>query len=272
MARKIIIAVLILIFAVAAAVFAQSIFIIENSPDAAVTQNELPESSALAEASPEVTAAFGSNLKENNKVIYLTFDDGPGEYTEKLLDILDKYDVKATFFVCGDKEEFYDLISREFKSGHSIGLHCMHHADYLMYSSEEKYFEDFEEIESLVYSLTGSMTDIMRFPGGSSNSVAEKYGTDMKSLIEKINAMGYTYFDWDASTEDATEDLTTKEVVSRLKLSVQDCKRFCLVLNHDTEETTVEAMDEFIPWALENGFVFKALTSKSPTVQHISAR
>ena len=115
----------------------------------------------------------------------MTFDDGPSENTIKVLDILKEYDVKATFFVTGHAPSYNDFIKEAFEQGHSIGLHTYSHDYKNIYSSTNAYFNDLDQINSMVESITGQKSDIIRFPGGSSNSISAKYSPGIMSKLVK---------------------------------------------------------------------------------------
>ena len=110
----------------------------------------------------------------NGATIYLTFDDGPGKYTEELLSILDKYNIKATFFVTNQFPEYQYLINMEYEKGHTVGIHTYTHK-WSIYESVESYLEDFNKISNIIFEQTGQYTKIFRFPGGSSNTVSKNY-------------------------------------------------------------------------------------------------
>ena len=111
---------------------------------------------------------------DGKKRVYLTFDDGPSDNTEEILDILKKYDVKATFFVVGNTSEHgQELLKRIVEEGHSIGIHSYSHKYSAIYDSEESFFEDFNKISDYIYDVTGVRTQICRLPGGSSNTVSK---------------------------------------------------------------------------------------------------
>ena len=118
--------------------------------------------------------------KPNGKTIYLTFDDGPGKDTEKLLNILKKYNIKVTFFVTKNVNKYKEILKREYNEGHTIGLHTWSH-NYSIYKDEKTYFYDLHKIENAVYEITGHKSKIIRFPGGSSNTISKSY---QKGIIQ----------------------------------------------------------------------------------------
>ena len=126
---------------------------------------------------------------DGKKRVYLTFDDGPSDNTEEILDILKKYDVKATFFVVGNTSEHgQELLKRIVEEGHSIGIHSYSHKYSAIYDSEESFFEDFNKISDYIYDVTGVRTQICRLPGGSSNTVSK---ISMAELKREFEAAGF---------------------------------------------------------------------------------
>ncbi len=200
-----------------------------------------------------------------DKVIYLTFDDGPGPYTAELLDILAKHNVKATFFVCGTG--YTDLIAREEAEGHSVGVHCYSHMYGPLYASEEAYFADLWAMNEIVKEKTGSYTSLLRFPGGSSNTVSRFNPGIMTRLAAAVTEAGFTYFDWNVSSLDAGGTTDTGEVFLNVTNGIAG-KNVSIVLQHDTKGFSVAAVDDIIEWGLENGYVFLPLTPTSPAVHH----
>lgn len=202
----------------------------------------------------------------SNKTIYLTFDDGPGPYTGKLLNILDEYDVKVTFFVTNQFPSYQKYIKEAYNRGHSIGIHTYSH-DFKIYSSVESYFSDLNKMSDIIKKQTGVETKIVRFPGGSSNTVSKKYSKGiMKTLANELEARGYSYFDWDLGSGD-TDGLTTssavaKRVISNLKGKTRN------VLMHDIKSYSVEAVREIIEYGLANGYTFAKINLNSPTFHH----
>ena len=206
-------------------------------------------------------------IKPEENTIYLTFDDGPGPYTGQLLDVLAKYDVKATFFVTGADSDYADMIGRAYQEGHSIGVHTYSHNYRSIYSSEKSFFEDFMAVEELIYQQTGSYTKLCRFPGGSSNTISAFNPGIMGRLVTIINNMGYCYFDWNVTSGDAGDTKSTSDIISNIK---SGCRQYTLsvVLQHDTKDYSVAAVEDVIIWGLNNGYTFKALDETCYAAHH----
>ena len=145
------------------------------------------------------------DIPVGDKVIYLTFDDGPSNYTNTLLDILKKYNVKATFFVTSNGSD--DTIKKAYQEGHSIGIHSYSHKYNEIYKSEEAFFKDVDKVNERIKRITGEYSRILRFAGGSSNTVSRFNKGIMTRLSKEVELRGYKYFDWNVSSSDtATKD------------------------------------------------------------------
>ncbi len=207
----------------------------------------------------------------NGKSIYLTFDDGPGKYTENLLNILKEYNVKATFFVTdqGLTKGYDQMILRAYQEGHTIGLHSNSHS-YSIYTNEQTYFDDLYAIQAKVERITGAKSYIIRFPGGSSNTVSESYdgGTKIMSRLTKaVEQRGFRYFDWNIASGDAGETTNTNKIVSNVISSLGNNSTY-VVLQHDIKDYSVNAVRSIIEYGLSHGYTFRALTMQSPVVHH----
>lgn len=213
------------------------------------------------------SVAPGGNGVQGNKVIYLTFDDGPGEYTNKLLDILKKYNVKVTFFVTGAGSD--DIIKREYNEGHAVALHTNSHNYAYVYSSISNYFADLYAIQERVKNITGYTSTLIRFPGGSSNMVSAYYdgGTRiMSQLVNEVTARGFTYFDWNISSGDAGGVTTAKEVYANVVNNLKAGSS--VVLQHDIKGFSVDAVEDIIKYGLSNGYTFSKLDANSYAAHH----
>lgn len=208
----------------------------------------------------------GPQVDGTGKVIYLTFDDGPSDYTLELLKVLDKYNVKATFFVTGYAKMNY--LSQIAEAGHSIGLHSMTHRYNEIYASEDAFFADLYGIQKLVEQKIGYKTWLMRFPGGSSNKVSKDYCPGiMTRLTKAVEDQGFHYFDWNVDSDDAGKAKTADEVFRNVTNGCAK-KNNAIVLQHDIKGFSVKAVERIIIWGLENGFTFAKLTEDSPTSHH----
>lgn len=199
------------------------------------------------------------------KIIYLTFDDGPGPYTLQLLDILDQYGVKATFFVT---DSGYDDVMRQIVNrGHSIGIHTMSHDYGYIYASQEYFFQDLLGMQDIIYKNTGVQTYLMRFPGGSSNTVSCFNPGVMTRLSEAVARSGFCYFDWNVDSNDAGGAVSSDEVYSNI-ISGLCGQRVSIVLQHDIHAFSVNAVERVLIWGSEHGYTFLPLDMTSPTLHH----
>lgn len=201
----------------------------------------------------------------DGKVIYLTFDDGPGKYTDQLLDVLAQYNVKATFFVIDNG--YSGTLQRIVNEGHSIGIHSATHEYKTIYASEEAFFEDLGKMQGIIQSATGVTTWLMRFPGGSSNTVSSFNPGIMTRLTAAVEERGYRYFDWNVSSGDAGGTTSTEQVFQNVIAGVQK-RNVSIVLQHDIKSYSVAAVEKIIQWGLENGYTFLPLDMSSPTAHH----
>ena len=202
------------------------------------------------------------------KVIYLTFDDGPGVHTLRLLGILEKYDVKATFFVC--KTGHLELLDDIAKGGHAVGIHSKTHNYGQIYSSTDAFFADFNAMRELIIEKAGVVPTVSRFPGGSSNRVSKQHCAGiMTRLTKAVQDLGYQYFDWNIDSGDAGGTKTADGVFNNVTGQIARSKRTSfVVLQHDIYGYSVDAVERIIKWGLENGYTFAALDLTSPVCHH----
>ena len=215
------------------------------------------------EPEPETPSADG-----NGKVIYLTFDDGPGKHTERLLQILDQYDVKVTFFVCNTGR--LELLDDMVQAGHTVAIHSKSHNYSQIYSSDDAFFEDFNAMRDLITQYSGVAPTLSRFPGGSSNGVSKKYNVGiMTRLTQAVQDLGYQYVDWNIDSDDAGGTKTAEGVFQNVTEGIAKSKRdHLVVLQHDIFGYSVDAVEQIILWGLENGYTFQALDATSPVCHH----
>lgn len=205
-------------------------------------------------------------FQDQGKVIYLTFDDGPGPHTPRLLDILDAYGAKATFFVV--ENEDIDLIGEIVDRGHSIGIHCCSHEYEEVYASVEAYFADLFRMQDIIYEKTGVKTTLLRFPGGSSNTVSRRISPGLMTILsEAVQDAGFQYFDWNVDSGDAGGVKKARQVAWNVINGVSK-NEVSIVLQHDIHEYSVEAVEEILRWGMGNGYLFLPLEPHSPAIRH----
>lgn len=204
----------------------------------------------------------------DKKVIYLTFDDGPGCHTPRLLEVLDRYNVKATFFVCNT--DYAYLIDDIANAGHTVGMHTYSHNYSRIYSGIDAFYKDLYAMRDVIRSYTGINPVIMRFPGGGSNLVSKKYCFGiMTQLTQSVQDRGLYYFDWNVDSDDAGSTKSTEGVVKNIINGISGSSRKnYYVLQHDIYGFSVDAVEKVIIWGLQNGYTFKAITPDSAVCHH----
>ena len=229
----------------------------------------------VATASREVIV---SNYQINNpglakpdgsNVLYLTFDDGPGPYTEELLEILNRFNVKATFFVTNQWPEYEALLKEEHDRGHAIGNHTASHDYGYIYSKTDNFWEDYSEMDAIIEKYTGEKPTIFRFPGGSSNTASDD-NQMMTNLTKQSAERKLTYYDWTIVSGDSAPPFDENTIYNSITMTLEaEEKPECLmILCHDLIEETVLAMRDVIPWCLEHGYVFMPITEDTPIIHH----
>lgn len=207
---------------------------------------------------------------QNDHKVYLTFDDGPSQNTLEILRILKEHNAKATFFVVNSKYNAY--MKRIVKSGNAIALHTFTHSYKTIYQSEAAYFEDLQKISDVVKRETGVEAKVIRFPGGSSNTVSRRYRKGIMSrLTKQVEEKGYTYFDWNCSSGDANGNgIPAAKLLRNIRAETKHMNGHIVVLMHDSQAktTTVEALPDILTYFESRGFTFEVLTPETPVVHH----
>lgn len=202
------------------------------------------------------------------KTMYLTFDDGPSEEnTEKVLDILKERGIHATFFLVGENvEQNPEIAQRIAAEGHTIGIHSNSHDYTEIYADVDSFIQDFEAAHQIIYEVTGVDAKLFRFPGGSINV----YNTEVsEDIIEKMTELGYIYYDWNASLEDAAPETTPEELVSN-GVSTTLGRQKVVMLAHDVVYNTGVCLEELLDSLPE--YEIKALSEDVEPVQFREAR
>lgn len=209
--------------------------------------------------------------KEKNwpKKVYLTFDDGPSIYTGQILDTLNKYGVKATFFVVGTEDENrLEDYRRIVEEGHTLGMHSYSHKYKELYESEESFVEDLEKLRDFLYETTGVWTNYYRFPGGSSNKVSQ---VDLQDCISYLHENGMEYFDWNITAKDDTGIRISKDMVAFNVLHNIHQFEEAMVLMHDTgtKKMVADALPQIIETLLEQGAEILSIDENTSPIHHV---
>lgn len=210
---------------------------------------------------------LSNNLPNESGTIYLTFDDGPNEDTTNyILDILKEENIKATFFVTCNGPDY--LIKRMYDEGHTIALHSATHDYSYIYSSVDNYFMDLGRVSNRVKQITGFESKIIRFPGGSSNTVSKRYKLGiMSELTNLVIEKGYRYYDWNVDADDAGRAYTSFEVYNNVISGISP-NRMNMVLMHDSKYQTKDALRDIIHYGKENGYLFRQIDDSTYMIRH----
>ena len=207
------------------------------------------------------------------QTIYLTFDDGPSYNTEKFLDLLEKYNSKATFFVLGENIQWHQSdIKRIYAQGHTIGVHGYSHDYDVVYQSSRVFWEDNLRARRIIEELTGEKPCLMRFQGGSSNTVSRRYCKGiMRKLTRQAASYGYDYFDWNIDSEDWKKKNPPDETLDRIKAVIHKNIYSCpMILLHDRNDLNENVMlaERLLHDLTAEGFTFCALSRDTEPVIH----
>lgn len=249
-----------------------------DSPDSA--EEEASGSSDSAEDSSSETEngndpypnlyaeGFGSGETEQatEKIAYLTFDDGPSSLTPEVLDLLDQYDAKATFFVvCKNNEEYAEYLSEIVKRGHALALHSYSHNYNQIYASMDAFLSDYEKVYDWVIENTGYTPSLFRFPGGSNNGSSYV----VNEIIDELERRGFQYFDWNVSSGDGSNLTTTENIIDNICNNIGNVKH-PVVLMHDGsgKNATLAALPTVLKRLSEKGYKFRSLDKTVPSVHY----
>ncbi len=208
----------------------------------------------------------GSAGEKTEKYVYLTFDDGPSDLTPKVLDLLDEYDAKATFFVVyKEDKEYTEYLSEIVSRGHTLALHSYSHDYQKIYASVDAFLSDFQKVYDWVYEETGVRPALFRFPGGSNNG--KKSITD--EIITEMERRGFVYYDWNVSSGDGSNLTTSENILENIVTNVGNYD-FPVVLMHDGpgKHPTLNALPQVLKSLQKKGYSFRALDETMNPVQY----
>ncbi len=212
----------------------------------------------------------------NKKVAYMTFDDGPSKNTEPLIDMLEQLDVNATFFVSGQNEEYFPLMTKAHSLGNSVAVHTFSHSYKEVYTNLDGYFNDFDKIYQLINQYCGEVPNIFRFPAGSSNTLYKKYGYDelLQEIIDEAHERGFRYFDWNIDTRDglAASAISSQTIFDNFLKGYNELEQGVppVVIMHDSSvgENAADGAKLIIEFLKNEGYSFDVLDNCSFDIHH----
>ena len=235
-----------------------------------ILENKTTESKP-ANTEKENKATTSQTSTSNGKSIaYLTFDDGPSNITHSVLDILKKYNVKATFFVINSGNYNKATLQREVNEGHTIGLHAYDHNYAIAYKDDNSYLDGIDKLRAKVKADTGFDSHYIRFPGGSSNTISKRYSKGIMSRITKTaKQRGYKYYDWNVDDDDAGRARTADDCYNNVIKELRP-NRSNIVLMHDfgTNKKILEALPRIIEYCQKNGYKMLPIDDNTPEIHH----
>ena len=238
-----------------------------NSEDEDSDDNKDDTSSSYEKKYPDLYA--GATFSDDNTSdlkVYLTFDDGPSDLTPQVLDLLDKYNAKATFFVVHtDNEEYTSYLKEIVDRGHTLALHSYSHDYNKIYKSVDAFLEDFNQVYNWVYEETGVRPTLFRFPGGSTNGKTAV----VNDIIAEMERRGFIYYDWNVSSGDGSNLTTTENILENVCTNVGNFDQ-PVVLMHDGagKNATFKALPTILKTLADEGYEFCSLDEHLTPVQY----
>lgn len=208
---------------------------------------------ALCMALPAMACAEEA---QPQRVVYLTFDDGPKKDTPELLALLEELDVPATFFLVGlSVRAFPEYAKMIVDAGYTVGCHSMTHSYSRLKSGTDYVGRDLARFTELMRETVGEdfSTDLYRFPGGSSS-----YASGTKTFVRD---QGYAWFDWNVMTGDAQYTFKSDAEMLDYTLSQVKDKEVIILLMHEAKVRTRRILPELVAYFRENGYTFRALST-----------
>ena len=198
-------------------------------------------------------------LAEGDKVVYLTFDDGPCKTTPELLDVLDELGVKATFFVTaqfGEGETLEGYLKEISARGHEVAVHSYSHNYKEIYASVDAFLDDYKKMDDLILKATGKRSSVFRFPGGSNAG----YNKAIRgALLEEMNSRGLVYHDWNAFNGDVEGANKTEMIHKAVKECSYTDKSVLLMHNIPGKDAVIESLPEIVKQLNAKGYRFATL-------------
>lgn len=230
-----------------------------------IAEEARKEQEKLKNANPfteEQMQAIENIYTSEEKRVFLTFDDGPTQtVTPHILDLLKQENIKATFFVLGNRAKANpELIIREFDEGHYIANHGYTHKYNQIYQNSQTVLDEYNYAEQCIQQALDNPNHnsrVFRFPGGSQGG----YYKDIKKEAKQyLRQNGIVSLDWNSLSRDA-EGVKTKEELLQNVIDTIGSKQSVVILMHDAADKilTYETLPDVIKYLRDNGYQFKTL-------------
>lgn len=205
---------------------------------------------------------YGSSIAADEKVVYLTFDDGPTKMTSEILDVLKQNNVKATFFIVGKEIKGREaILKRITEEGHGIGLHTYSHNFKVIYKNPESFIMEMEKAQTAINDVLAEPIDtkVIRFPGGSAGRLNQKF-------LKALDAKGYHIFDWNVDLKDGIKGslAPSQFVCNAKKCTDKSSHRIILAHCNSNNKNTCLALTDIINYYKEQGYTFKVIDNTTP--------
>ncbi|OBZ18518.1 hypothetical protein A8L34_02765 [Bacillus sp. FJAT-27264] len=208
---------------------------------------------SVSPQNPQRLAPEPPKQKPGQKMIYLTFDDGPTIATKDILDTLQNYDAKATFFMLEPKmKESPSMVKRIVTEGHSAGLHGVTHDKYKFYQSPQTSINEMTKAQETLEDLTGVHSTIIRTPYGSVPYLTDSFRT-------ALDKQGFTLWDWNVDSSDWSNGQYLSTTIHQIQKQVS-AGIIPIVLMHDKPETA-KHLPALLKFLSQNGFMTKTIGS-----------
>jgi peptidoglycan/xylan/chitin deacetylase (PgdA/CDA1 family) len=213
----------------------------------------------------EPTQAAAASVQIDPKTAYLTYDDGPSYLTPKVLDVLDEYGVKATFFVTY-QPDYADLYQEIVDRGHAIGVHSASHEYDEIYASFDNWLADFTKMYDYIYEQTGVYPTVYRFPGGSYGDPCQSNPDVLEQAAAYLESKGMVYFDWNVTCGDGGY-VSVYDAYKNVVDNIQP-RHLPVIIMHDgvQKENTLAALPDVLKQLQEWGYTFETLSPQVPPI------
>lgn len=257
--------ILVLLVSVVFVMLLSCLYIVNSSKETS-TDNVKDEYTQIVKYT-DTDIIIGTTKNEEQKLVCLTFDDGPSENTRKVASILKENGIQATFFMIGSQitGETEDIVKQLYKDGNQIGVHTYSHDASCIYCTEDTYYEDVIKTEECLVKILGITPLIYRFPWGSDNCYIRSYRSN---IIKRLRNKNLEYCDWNVSGEDSVGSPSAATIFANVRANYKKYNE-PVVLLHDSavNNETVKALPDIIKLYKDAGYEFGTLNDRSKLLQ-----